>query len=266
VKRKEEMNGNGNKIALMAIAVVAVGIFALPGTVSLFSGQHAWYGLDDTGNQVPCVKCHADIADEYLMSGVHKTLAGGNGSSSGSFGAGYDINDGCVGCHRTNLTGYTYASGDGTSSTPGKEVHAAATIACMECHEYGTFYPFAGGFASMTNSTFNYDAGHPEIDGTKAAHNTFIQGAIDDDRMEDSNEACIACHTYIPVKINWTHAYSLEFNATYLPGGGYFVTNRTHFNVTDWSVNGTINVTSYGNASGGANTSNFPTPVTIWDE
>jgi len=30
---------------LMGVAVVAMGIFALPGTVSLFSGQHSWYGL-----------------------------------------------------------------------------------------------------------------------------------------------------------------------------------------------------------------------------
>jgi len=29
----------------MAIAVIAIGIFALPSTVSLFSGQHSWYDL-----------------------------------------------------------------------------------------------------------------------------------------------------------------------------------------------------------------------------
>ena len=42
----------------------------------------------------------------------------------------------CWYCHRTaNLTGYTYASGDGTGSIPGQEAHAASTVECMECHE-----------------------------------------------------------------------------------------------------------------------------------
>ena len=58
---------------------------------------------------------------------------------------------------------------------------------------------------------------------------------------------------------------SLEFDATYTPGGGYFVTNGTHFNVTDFTINGTVNITSYGNASGGANVSHWPPgDVTIW--
>ena len=67
---------NTNKIALMAIAIVAIGIFALPSTVSLFSGQHSWYGLNTAGNQIPCDKCHMDIQDEmkHDLNGVHSTL------------------------------------------------------------------------------------------------------------------------------------------------------------------------------------------------
>jgi len=58
---------DSKRIALMAIAVVAIGIFALPSTVSLFNGQHSWYDLTDYSEghtTVPCEKCHADIADE----------------------------------------------------------------------------------------------------------------------------------------------------------------------------------------------------------
>jgi len=68
---------NSNKVALMVIAVVAIGIFALPSTVSLFSGQHTWYNLNDTGSQVPCEKCHADIDDEMISTdnGVHRNLS-----------------------------------------------------------------------------------------------------------------------------------------------------------------------------------------------
>ncbi len=202
---------NANKIALLAIAIVAIGIFALPSTVSLFSGQHSWYGLDDPGNQVPCEKCHADINDEMISgdNGVHTTLAG----------------PGCD-CHRVNATasrfGGNYASGDDTGSTPGTESHAAETIACMICHEQGATFAmgiFAGGF----NQTAVYDgiSGQREYwyndtngtGGEYAAHNAFLNQAIENDLMEDSNEACIACHTRVGVNITWTKNTVLEFTA-----------------------------------------------------
>ena len=78
--------------------------------------------------------------------------------------------------------------------------------------------------------------------------------------MEDSNEACLGCHKHIPMKIRWTHGRSLEFNATYDKG---LVLPPTHFNTSDYEANGTVNVTSYSNYSGGANTGSFPEPVTV---
>jgi hypothetical protein len=59
---------------LLAVAVVATGIFALPSTVSLFSGQHSWYELSAQGNNVPCEKCHADIGDEMASTGAHANI------------------------------------------------------------------------------------------------------------------------------------------------------------------------------------------------
>ena len=136
---------DSKKIALMAIAVVAIGIFALPSTVSLFSGQHSWYNLNDWSaghTTVPCEKCHADIAAEMeTHTGPHTELSGS--WSGGSFSRLY-----CEDCHRVffsyNRTEqgqnpadyspkYTYALG-GTGSTPGKEAHAASTVECMDCH------------------------------------------------------------------------------------------------------------------------------------
>ena len=193
---------NTNKLVLFAIAVVGIGLFALPSTVSLFSGQHTWYGLNDSGNQVPCEKCHADINDEMVSgdNGVHRTLAG----------------PGCD-CHRVNSSQVQkptgVASGDGTASTPGTTSHAAETIACMICHEFGNSgYPHAGGFTNQTGSPYTYAT--TERNGTKAAHNAFIQNAINDPLMEDSNEACIACHTRIGVNITWVKNEYLEFTAT----------------------------------------------------
>jgi len=52
------------KFTLAIIALVGIGVFALPSTMSLFAGQHSWYNIDETGNQVPCEKCHGDVAAE----------------------------------------------------------------------------------------------------------------------------------------------------------------------------------------------------------
>ncbi|OFV68273.1 MAG: hypothetical protein SCAL_000913 [Candidatus Syntrophoarchaeum caldarius] len=106
------------------------GIFALPQTVALFSGQHSWYNLNVSGNDLPCEKCHGDIADE--MNSLVSAHSGETGY--GRMECGY--------CHRlfpiyrqnASFTNYTYASGDGTGSTPGKEAHAASTVPCMYCH------------------------------------------------------------------------------------------------------------------------------------
>ncbi len=219
------MNGNGNKMVLMAIAVIAVGMFALPSTVALFSGQHTWYGLGDTGNQVPCRKCHMDIQDEMISddNGVHRSLSDTPGPSS------------CL-CHRvtteTTRLGTGVASGDEIGSTAGTTSHAAEAIACMLCHENHTIYPFAGGF----NQSAVYEAtGVPEEDqyyyndsvgkgGEAAAHNQFIREAIKNPLMADSNEACIACHTRIGVNITWTKNEYLVFNASENATGWWNVT------------------------------------------
>jgi hypothetical protein len=56
------------KFTLAIIALVGIGVFALPSTMSLFAGQHSFYNIDATGNQVPCQKCHGDVKAE-LSSG-----------------------------------------------------------------------------------------------------------------------------------------------------------------------------------------------------
>lgn len=241
------------------IAVLAVGIFALPSTVSLFTGQHNWYSIGGEGEYLPCIKCHADVYEEYLMTDAHETL----GNSTAPDAA-------CYACHRAGRD-ITYATGNSSASV-GIEAHAASTVACMDCHDFVGFkgaggYPFAGGFSNMsnvTNSPYDYDDNNDTTnDGANAAHNEFIVGAINSTEMTDANEACIACHTHIPVTINWKHAYSLEFNASYDTGVTF---PSTHFNTSNYSINGTAaNIVSYGNYSGGANVSKWPTGnVTYW--
>lgn len=201
---------NSSKLVLVAIAIVAVGLFALPSSVSLFSGQHTWYDLSLTeGSDVPCQKCHDDINDEMVSAdnGVHEALAG----------------PGCD-CHRVNTTGVAIGGYDGNAPVPGTTSHAAETIACMICHEEDgdkqlAGYPFAGGFsqslveASAGGSTTPYTYSSGGIGGEHAAHNQFIGQAIHDPLMEDSNEACIACHTRVGVNIQWTKNTIMSFEA-----------------------------------------------------
>ncbi len=240
-------------IVLLAVAIVAVGIFALPSTVSLFSGQHTWYDLSPSSNDLPCEKCHGDIAEE---------MSAFIGPHTGETGFGLE----CGGCHRVppiehqdpSFESFTYASGDGSGAVPGVESHAASTIACMYCHSgdksgimhtnavgfncytchsgvHGGRYtnredcirchgnaatghvyyvPPAGGFNLTTNSTDT---------GEKAAHRKFVLDAMNETLMDGANEACLACHTRIGVNITWRKNEYLEFNATENGAGNWTI-------------------------------------------
>lgn len=235
---------NGGRIAVLVVALLAIGILVLPSTMTLFSGQHDWY---DTAGKISCKKCHADIFDEIQNTAEHTTLMIGN------------TNDACYECHRVNAS-MSYAEGGGPINI-GKYAHAASTVACMYCHDFSGTYgaaPAAGGFEQPSGSSFSYiDGTHP---GGQAAHQQFVQASVDQDDMRDANEACIACHTHIKVNITWTHAHDLEFNATWTDtnwdGGDEHP--PTHFNVTDWNVNGTYKTKSYGNGSGEGSTTGWP--------
>ena len=270
---------NGQRMILLSLAVLAVGIFALPSTLSLFAGQHVWYDLSGGINEVPCEMCHADVAAEMQSeaNGAHRNLT-------------------CAMCHRTPFNNYTYASGESSGSTPGKEAHAAAVIECMHCHgiyrdngkwshnpapsrypEYeecgrchggGPGYlwgPSRGHVDFISAGGFGIEdpanPGHNTTDddtGENAAHKKFVLDAMDDDTMGGANEACLACHTMIGVKINWTHARVLEFDIDV--GDPQTTSAGVHnWTMSEWSVNGTANVTVWGNTTGAGGTS-------YWDE
>ena len=220
---------NSSKLVLVAIAIVAVGLFALPSSVSLFSGQHTWYNIGETNvNDIPCDKCHADIYDEMISTGngVHTTTL---------------YTKGCD-CHRvddTRIKTGVAISGPG-GPVPGTTSHAAETIACMICHEQGNqpTYPFAGGFKQSVvyaGSTpvyyYNHSGG---TGGEHAAHNQFVREAVKDNLMEDSNEACISCHTRVGVNITWTKNENLKFTASEDAQGNWTVSqfSATGSNVT----------------------------------
>jgi len=230
------MNG---RLILGMIVFLAVVAIVLPPTVSLFLGQHNWYDIDAAGNQIPCQKCHADIYEELNQSGsnYHKN-AGTPGVAD---------EDDCRFCHQANES-ITYAKGDGTYQA-GVEAHAASTISCAYCHlDPGVSgAPPAGGFG-LANSTF-----YSNDTGSAAAHLDFVTSAATDPLLEDSNEACIACHTHVAVKINFTHYGAMEFDVNYNTLTGEYETSNYKINTST----GVTNVI-WGNASGTGWVNTYP--------
>lgn len=134
-----------NKILFLSIAVLAVGLFAIPNTLSLFSGQHTF---DKPGDTAMCGKCHSDIEDELLAGTFHTSLFDPQSSGTPS----------CKACHTTDKVdastiykgngsgfgpsgvkvGLTVSTGNftqanGTNIT-GIVAHAAVTVECKSCH------------------------------------------------------------------------------------------------------------------------------------
>ena len=264
--------------AITAIVFAGMGIVALPYAVSLLTGQHTWYDLGGNGSDVPCEKCHADVAEEMgVLTGPH----------TGETGFGRMK---CEYCHRfppvqhrnTTFESYTYASVSSSDVISGKESHAASTVPCMYCHsgdKYGvrhTNYATGGcwGLCHHADSPpphegrytddedcrrchANAHTGHvyyippaggfslttnASDTGTNASHISFVQGAIGNDTMEDANEACLACHTRMSVEIwfNVTTEAKITVNNSYTSSYSY------------WNVTGIepSNYTSYEEVKG----------------
>ena len=263
--------------AIMAIMFAGMGIVALPYAVSLLTGQHTWYDLGGNGSDVPCEKCHADVAEEMgVLTGPH----------TGETGFGRMK---CEYCHRfppvwrrnQTFESYTYASVNGSDVTPGKESHAASTVPCMYCHsgdKYGvkhtdwatgdcwschhadTPQPHEGRYTNSEDCRrchANVHTGHvyyippaggfglttnASDTGTNASHISFVMSAIGNDTMEDANEACIACHTRMSVEIwfNATTEAKITVNNSYTSSYSY------------WNVTGIepSNYTSYEEVKG----------------
>ena len=223
------------KLILAAVVLLAIGVLVLPSTVSLFVGQHNWYNIDDPGNQIPCQKCHADVFEELNNSPYHK-LWGDNTTAD---------EDDCRGCHQANAS-ITYASGDGTGAQAGLEAHAASTIECMYCHgDQASGAPVAGGFglSNLVNDT-----------GAYAAHKDFVDSAaMYSDILLAENEACVACHTHVAVKINFTHYGAMEFDVVWDETLGMYATQNYSINTSTKIVN-----VIWGNATGSGWVNTYP--------
>lgn len=108
-------NGKYMKIIWVILALLGMLLWYIPGTISLFSGQHSYYNINANGSQIPCQKCHGDVSVELHTGYIHDNFT-------------------CNDCHRIQK-GVQYASGDGANNTtPGMMAHAASLVKCVECH------------------------------------------------------------------------------------------------------------------------------------
>lgn len=134
------------KFTLAIIALVGIGVFALPSTMSLFAGQHSFYNIDATGNQIPCQKCHGDVKAE-LGSNANTNPA------NGPLTAGPHAAFKCEYCHRIEQGA---ASGDNAyaqvpyvNATGGAMRAILITVADMEA---GNFPTVINGSDTFTNN------------------------------------------------------------------------------------------------------------------
>jgi hypothetical protein len=194
------------RIALLMVAIIVVGLFVLPETIALFTGQHDFYDTTTVGNGVNCLKCHADIRDELNRVSAVNTY----------HRFGFDDARMCEACHMT-----TAPAKEGLVQGPGGQFHAAAAPACLDCHN-GT----GPGLSAMEIIT-----------GTEEVHKAFANESGKSKLLKGSNEACISCHTHIGVNITWTKATTMEFESAelVLPDGSHYW-NLTNFTATGVNV------------------------------
>ncbi|MBE8538905.1 hypothetical protein [Geoglobus acetivorans] len=235
------------KLMMLAILIFSLSIYLLPSTVTLFTGQHLWYNLEQPGTGVPCIKCHADIYDELNNSVYHKIW----GDSTKA-----DDQD-CYTCHTINQS-ITYADAD--QGIIGQEAHAASTISCGYCHFNSSIMTAMGGLVAggFNKSDLPGDTGEVE------AHRKFLEDAMLDDPLygsdllEKENEACISCHTAVAVKIHFAHREKLNFRAEKNSNGLW---NHPSFGST-----GFVNTTVWGNAMATGGLYNNSTATKTWGD
>lgn len=203
----------GNKLVLLGLGIMAVGLLALPQTMALFLGQHNFYDVIASDTNVPCKKCHGDVYAELNQPGQVNALHKGQG---------------CDGCHMTTAP---QKEGLRIGGDPANfEFHAAAAPACIDCHS-GT----GPGKDARTIHVGSAEVHKPFANQSNTTANILLKGA---------NEACIGCHAHVAVDINWTKAYKISFSAKYTDGS-------THdWIISDFNKEGNATFQTYGNMSG----------------
>lgn len=214
-------------IFILGFAIVAIGLFIIPSTMSMFMGSHRWYTVTSASGQYDmCERCHfAEVGEWKANTGAHSAYSAVmsvDGRDPGCFC--HQINATALeefGINRTAIDNFGYEifneSGDlntsiqddwneswRTKSTP----HAAITIECISCH---------------TNAS-------AQLNNENEAHKPFFDQSRNSS-VGSNNTACMACHTMIGLNITMNRVE-----------GGLFI-NATHLENYTWTINVTTNNT-----------------------
>jgi hypothetical protein len=214
-------------ILILGFAIVAIGLFIIPSTMSMFLGQHRWYSVTTASNQYEmCQRCHfAEVGEWQANTGAHssyKTIMTDAGADPGCFC--HQVNVTALedfGINRTEIDNYAFEifNETGELNTSLKEdwntswrstdtPHAAITIECISCH---------------TNAT-------SQLDNENEAHKPFFEQSRNSS-VGSNNTACMACHTMIGLNITMERI-----------AGGLFI-NANHTEDYSWTINVTLNNT-----------------------
>jgi hypothetical protein len=194
---------NFNKNLLLVVAIIGIGLFVLPSTLSMFAGQHSWYNPENNG--IPCQKCHFLEEEELAASGGphdpdYSGLLNASANYTGIVGevGGTDFWGGstelsrCYGCHQTTGTENASSPLYDTWATQNDTVHAAVAVWCIDCHPWV----------------------ESELNNSNAAHRDFYVdlNTSGTSLLQKPNQACLGCHTHVGVNISWTRAEFVSYN------------------------------------------------------
>lgn len=223
--------GNNKGILLLGFAILAIGIFVLPSTMSMFVGQHQWYSVrTDAQRDVICQRCHVAEYNEWNNNdGAHSTFSSEEGAD-------------CVMCHTVNKTALvnwginTTSLGDislfnvsGTLNATNyaaswrntSGAHAAISVDCVDCHW------------NASQQLLNDNEAH------KVFYNTTINNSDpwtgNNDNYGNPSAACIACHTHTSLNVTFIRAIGMNITANHTTGDWVFSeldVNTSAYNTT----------------------------------
>lgn len=220
-------------IIILGFAIVAIGLFVIPSTMSMFTGQHQWHSVRTAESQYAlCERCHQNEVGEWVAnSGAHATYRDDGNTNGGCF---------CHMVNETELNTYWKFSEIGnisedkamelwneTGNVTGRDSwywrsnntpHAAVTIDCGDCHVYSV----------------------EQLENPNEAHSAFYLEArnVTGSGTPHNSTACLACHTMVGMNITMER----------YTGGLEIYANHTNYTADGWTLDISINTTRSNNS------------------
>lgn len=198
-----------NRSLLLLIAVILVGLFALPNALSLFSGQHSF---DKAGNGTICVKCHSDVAAELEGSAYH------NFNDA--------VDDKCRVCHSVgNISASLIPLGNGTYGSASVTVALNFTTGNFTMPNGTNITSYSGSHAAITVECVSCHIG---VNFTNDAHKPFSDNSSDATWLRGANEICYGCHTKVSVQMEFIRKGGFNYTYDFMNSSGVFGFNNTN--------------------------------------